>query len=165
MHANYRFKFYSDVHEFKTIVFQELRNDINEYFPPLCSLTRSQVFSKKKYFFSPCSLPCSCHGFVGCRTLKTGPRVEIYENAGFSFSCHRHVDGRKRIFEYKMSYILQRTLYVREAIVFGYNPFRVFVFMGKNDLTRLCVHQCVLFLKKNRKKKSVHFQKYEWMRP
>ena len=33
------------------------------------------------------------------------------------------------------------------------------MFMGKNDLTRLCVHLCVLFLKKNRKKKSVHFQK------
>lgn len=47
LHANYRLEFYSDVHEFKTIVFQEWRNETNEYFPPLCSLTRSQVFSKK----------------------------------------------------------------------------------------------------------------------
>jgi len=78
-----------------------------------------------------------------------------------------HVDARKRIFEYKMSYILQRTLYAREAIVFGYNHFTVFVFMGKNDLTRLYVHLCVLFLTKSRNRKSVHFQKKkisEWVR-
>ena len=60
-----------------------------EYFPPLCSLTRSQVFSKKNIFFSPFSLPCTCHGVFGCRTLKTGARVEICENAGVSFSCGR----------------------------------------------------------------------------
>lgn len=52
LHANYRFEFYSDVHQFKTIVFQEWRNELKEYFPPLCSLTRSHVFSKKNIFFS-----------------------------------------------------------------------------------------------------------------
>ena len=29
LHANYPLEFYSDVHEFKTIVFQEWRNEIN----------------------------------------------------------------------------------------------------------------------------------------
>ena len=122
---------------------------------------------QKRIFFSPFSPPCTCHSVFGCRTLKTGSRVEIYENAGFSFSC----GGPKT--DLRISDVIHLTahaLYVKEAIVFGYIHFRVFVFMGKNDLTRLCVHLCVLFLKKNRKKKSVHFKKnnnnpeYEWMR-
>ena len=117
--------------------------------------TFSCVF-KKEYFFLHLALHAHVTVFSGAGLWKRVPEWRFMTTPDFRF----HVEGRKRIFEYKMSYIFNtaHALYVREAIVFGYIYFRVFVFMDKNDLTRLCVHLCVLFLKK-KKKKSVHFQK------
>lgn len=103
LHANYRLEFYIDVHEFKTIVFQEWRNETNEYFPPLCSLTRSQVFSKKNIFFLHLAFPAHVTVFSGAGLWKRVPEWRFVKTPEFRF----HVDGRKRIFEYKMSYILQ----------------------------------------------------------
>lgn len=68
---------------------------------------------QKRIFFSPFSPPCTCHSVFGCRTLKTGSRVEIYENAGFSFSC----GGPKT--DLRISDVIHLTahaLYVKEAI-------------------------------------------------
>lgn len=54
LHANYRLEFYSDVHEFKTIVFQEWRNETNRRILPAFMFldTFSGVFKKEYFFFS-----------------------------------------------------------------------------------------------------------------
>ena len=65
--------------------------------------TFSGVFKKEYIFFLHLAFPAHVTVFSGARLWKRVPEWRFVKTQEFRF----HVDGRKRIFEYKMSYILQ----------------------------------------------------------
>lgn len=126
-----------------------------------------RCFQKRIFFFLHLAFPAHVTVFSGAGLWKRVPEWRFVKTPEFRF----HVDGRKRIFEYKMSYILQPRstlgkLSCSAIIILWFSCswarmiWQAYVYIYGYFSWRKIETRKVSFFKKKKKKNSG----YEWMR-